>query len=182
MKCKRPTLKLCIGDPTQPIFHWLTLVFRLGGNANFMFLVGGNASFSVFRYQHVGISNTKFSRWGYYPTQTPNARGFALQWNIGFTQTMHSFLSIYHLLVAKECKSALTAKPTPQKFTSLGYPAGYPSNTECTWVVLPENRAAKTITLQVGHIHNKGFSIPRHLQGEECNHWPTRTSFGISSL
>ena len=37
----------------------------------------------VFRYQHVGIGNANPSHWGPYPTQRPNANGFALQWNIG---------------------------------------------------------------------------------------------------
>ena len=32
-------------------------------------------SFSVFRYQHVGIPNAKFSHWG--------VTGFASEWNIG---------------------------------------------------------------------------------------------------
>ena len=58
--------------------------FCVGGNANLMFCVGGNARFSVFRYQHVGIPNTKFSRWGCYPPPDPNVKGFATQWNIGF--------------------------------------------------------------------------------------------------
>ena len=84
MKCTWPMQKFCVVDPTQPIFHWLALGFCIGGNANIMFCVGGDANFSIFRYQHVGIPNTKVSRWGYYPKRTPNARGFALQWNIGF--------------------------------------------------------------------------------------------------
>ena len=42
------------------------------GNVNLKFRVGVNANFSVFRYQHVGIGNTKF-------------RVFASQCNIGFT-------------------------------------------------------------------------------------------------
>ena len=77
----------------QPIFHWLTLGFRIGGNANLMFCIGGNAnlmfcivgntSFSVFRYQHVSIPNAKFSCWGCYPMPDPNAKGLALRWNIG---------------------------------------------------------------------------------------------------
>ena len=41
----------------------------------------------IFRYQHVGIGNTTCSRWGQNPTQSPNASGFALQWNIGFPLT-----------------------------------------------------------------------------------------------
>ena len=60
MKCTWPMRKLCIGDPTQPIFHWLASGFCVGGNANFMFCVEGNANFSIFRYQHVGIPNAKF--------------------------------------------------------------------------------------------------------------------------
>ena len=29
---------------------------------------------------------------------------------------------------------------------------------------------------------NKGFSRSRHLHGKGCNHWPSRTSLGVSSL
>ena len=49
-----------------------------------MFRIGGYAKFSVFRYQHVGILNAKFSHWGSKPTSGPNVNDFALQWNIGF--------------------------------------------------------------------------------------------------
>ena len=41
-------------------------ILRLGPNATYItltplgFCVGGNTNFSVFRYQHVGISNAKF--------------------------------------------------------------------------------------------------------------------------
>ena len=62
MKCTWPTQKLCIGDPTQPLFHWHAFGFCVVGNANFVFCVGGNANFSVFRYQHVGIANLKLWR------------------------------------------------------------------------------------------------------------------------
>ena len=75
MKCTWPTQRVCFGDPTQPIFHWLG--FCVGGNANFIFRVGGNANFSVFRYQHLW-------HWGSKPTPGPNANGFMSQWNIGF--------------------------------------------------------------------------------------------------
>ena len=54
------TRKCCVGDPTQPIFHWLVLGFCVGGNGNLMFCVGGNANFSIFSFQHVGIPNAKF--------------------------------------------------------------------------------------------------------------------------
>ena len=87
MKYTWPTRKFCIGDPKQPTFHWLTLGFCIGGNANFMFRVGGNANFSVFRYQHVGIPKAKLWRWGSEPKPGPNANGFASQWNIGFRFT-----------------------------------------------------------------------------------------------
>ena len=40
----------------------------------------------LFGYQHVGIGNVKVLCWGYSPTLSPNASGFALQRNIGFNQ------------------------------------------------------------------------------------------------
>ena len=54
-----------------------------GGNTNFRFGVGSNANFSVFRDQHVCISNVNLWHWGSEPTRGPNTNGFALQWNIG---------------------------------------------------------------------------------------------------
>ena len=47
MKCTWPTRKFCVGDPTQPIFHWLAFGFCVGGNANLIFRNGGNEKFSV---------------------------------------------------------------------------------------------------------------------------------------
>ena len=82
-KCTWPKREFCVGDPTQPIFHWLALGFCIGGNANFMSRVGSNANFSFFRYQHVGIPKAKLWSWGSKPTRGPNANGFASQWNIG---------------------------------------------------------------------------------------------------
>ena len=72
------------GDPRQPIIYWLALGFCVGGTTNFMFRFGGNTNFSVFRYQHVGMPNTKLWCWGSKPMPGPNANGFASQWNIGF--------------------------------------------------------------------------------------------------
>ena len=40
----------------------------------------------VFRYQHVGIGNAKLLRSRFRPTQDPNAKGFALRWNIGLRE------------------------------------------------------------------------------------------------
>ena len=77
--------KICVGDPTQPIFHWLALEFCIGGNANCTFRIGGNANFSVFRYQHVGIPNAKFRVGGLRQCKDPT---FASQWNIGFTSLL----------------------------------------------------------------------------------------------
>ena len=45
-----------VGDPTPPLFHLLALGVGVGGNTNFSKF---HANLSVFRYQHVGIPNTK---------------------------------------------------------------------------------------------------------------------------
>ena len=74
MKCTCPTQRPNTRDPTQPIFHWLTLGFGVGGNANLKLCVGSKL-----------VSPTKFWRLGHCPTPTPDARYFALQWNIGLT-------------------------------------------------------------------------------------------------
>ena len=74
MKSTWPTPVPRVGDSTPPIFHLLVLGVGVGGNANF----------SVFRYQHVRISNEKLWHWGSEPTRGPNANGFASQWKIGF--------------------------------------------------------------------------------------------------
>ena len=75
MKCTWPTRNVCVGAPTQPIFHWLVLGFCVGGNANFMFPVGGNANFSVFRYQHVG-NQCKTLALGVLPNATAQRKYF----------------------------------------------------------------------------------------------------------
>ena len=77
MKCTWPTRKFCVWYPTQPIFHWLTLGFCVGGNANLMFCIGDKANFSVF-----GTPNAKLWRWGSKPKRGPNVNGLALKWNI----------------------------------------------------------------------------------------------------
>ena len=41
----------------------------------------------VFRYQHVGIPNAKFWRWGSKPTPGPNANVFASQWNMNLKRS-----------------------------------------------------------------------------------------------
>ena len=53
------------------------------GDTNFKFVLGVTHIFSVFRYQHFGISNAKLWRWESNPTPVPNSNGFAPQWNIG---------------------------------------------------------------------------------------------------
>ena len=59
-KCTQPAREICVWDPLQPIFHWLALGFCVGANTNLKICIGGNTNYSVFRYQHVGISNAKF--------------------------------------------------------------------------------------------------------------------------
>ena len=68
-----------VGYPTQQKRdkqHEIYTGVCVGGNANVIFCVGGKANSNVFRYQHVGIANTKI-RVG------PNASSSASQWNIG---------------------------------------------------------------------------------------------------
>ena len=54
-----------IGDPTQPIFHGLALGFCVRWRKFWNSRLGVMQISSVFRYQHVGIGITKFSRWGF---------------------------------------------------------------------------------------------------------------------
>ena len=79
----------CIGDPTQPIFHWLALGLCVRANTNFKFCFGGEGFALAPRYQHVGIPNAKFWRRRHCPTPTPDARYFASKWNIGFRLYTH---------------------------------------------------------------------------------------------
>ena len=53
------------------------LGFRVGVTQILKFAYWDNANFSVFGYQHVGISKAKLWRWGSKPTPGPNANGFA---------------------------------------------------------------------------------------------------------
>ena len=53
MKCTWPTQDFCVGDPTQPIFHWLALGLCVRANANFKFCVRGKGFALAPRYQHV---------------------------------------------------------------------------------------------------------------------------------
>ena len=83
MACTWATPASCIGDPTPPILHLLTLGVGVGGNATFSVCVGSNTNFSIFRYQHVGIPNAKLWRLGSKSMPGPNVNGFVSQWNIG---------------------------------------------------------------------------------------------------
>ena len=75
------------------------LMFDVGCNANFSVRIGGNPNFRAFRYQHVGIPNTKLWCWGSIkPTRGPNVNGFASQWNIGFTKTTKVHLEFHSLI------------------------------------------------------------------------------------
>ena len=66
------------------VTYILLICVGVWGNANFKIRVGGNANFSVFGYQHVGISKAILWHWGSKPTPGPNVNGLASQWNIGF--------------------------------------------------------------------------------------------------
>ena len=68
MKSTWPTPALCVGDPTQPIFHLLALVFL-------------DTNMLVYPTQNSCIG-------GIAQRESPNAREFALQWNIGFSVNM----------------------------------------------------------------------------------------------
>ena len=76
MKCTWPTPVFCVG--TQRNLYSTDWCRGLASGKT-QILALGNAKI----YQHVGISNAKFWRQGHCPTPTPNARYFALQWNIG---------------------------------------------------------------------------------------------------
>ena len=81
MKCTWPARVPMPGYPTRSMFHWLVLGAQ--GLA-----LGHKAWLWLFRYQHVGIPNAKFSHWGSRPTRGPNAKGSALHWIIGFRDDM----------------------------------------------------------------------------------------------
>ena len=87
MKCTCPTQNFCIGDPTQPIFHWLALGFCVRANADFKFCVRGDGNLRVCVGSKIltcWYPHAKFLRRGHCPTPTPKARYFASQWNIGY--------------------------------------------------------------------------------------------------
>ena len=89
MKSTWSMQRFCVGDPTPPIFHLLTLGVGVGGNINCSVRAGGNANCSIFRYQHVGIGNVKLWPWGSKPMQRPIVNGFGSQWNIGLKDSQH---------------------------------------------------------------------------------------------
>ena len=77
--------------PMQTIFHLLmfgpagVILIRVGlVRTRIGLIVTCVGSVRLFGYQHVGISNAQWSRWGSKPMRWPNASGFSLQWNIGF--------------------------------------------------------------------------------------------------
>ena len=69
----------------------------IGENANVLFGVGGNANFTT-KYTNMlvyfALGDSKVWRWGSKPKPGPNANGFALQWNIGFTVFLVSFTGL----------------------------------------------------------------------------------------
>ena len=57
----------CVGDPTQPIFHWLALGFCIRPNTNFKFCVGGDKFKGWLKDTNMLVS----------PTQNSGVRGSA---------------------------------------------------------------------------------------------------------
>ena len=72
MKCTWPTRLGLSWRWVRQAWHWVRQAWRWVRQA-WPWLLG---------YQHVGISNGKWSRWGSKPKQWPSVSGFALQWNI----------------------------------------------------------------------------------------------------
>ena len=80
MKCTWPMPAFCVG--TQRNLY--STGWRQGlASGKTQILALGNTKI----YEHVGISNAKFWRRGHCPTPTPDARYFALQWNIGLNSS-----------------------------------------------------------------------------------------------
>ena len=97
MKFTWPTRKFCVGYPLHlyctdwrpGLASGVTQILGLASGIG----VGGNAKI----YPHVGISHAKFWRRGHCPTPTPDARYFALQWNIGLNHWKKTKLITYCL-------------------------------------------------------------------------------------
>ena len=71
MKCKCPMRDLCVGDPTQPIFHWLALGFCVGGNANLRVHVGS-------KIPTCWYPQRKILALGVLPNANPQRQGFCV--------------------------------------------------------------------------------------------------------
>ena len=97
MKCSWPTPEFCVGNQHNLYSTGSRLGF-MSGKTKILGLASGKTQIRGFtlapRYQHVGIPNAKFWRWGDCPTPSPNAGNFALQWNIGLSVVI-SRLYIY---------------------------------------------------------------------------------------
>ena len=96
MKCTWPTPEFCVGTQHNLYSTGLCLGFALVkmqilGFASAKTQIKGFALAP--KYQHVGIPNAKFWRWGHCPTPTPDARYFASQWNIGFRRLNCYYIS-----------------------------------------------------------------------------------------
>ena len=77
-QCQKAQRHLYSTDWRRGLASGVTQILGLASGVT-QILALGNAKI----YQHVGISNAKFWRRGHCPTPTPDARYFALQWNIG---------------------------------------------------------------------------------------------------
>ena len=73
---KKTKLRAVLREPCSTGSHWGS---RWACNEKFGVRIG---YVRLFRYQHVGISNAKCSRWVSRPMRVPNANGFGFWWNI----------------------------------------------------------------------------------------------------
>ena len=143
MKSTWPTPAPRDGDPVRPIFHLLALGVGVGGNTSFSVPVGGHTNFSVFRYQHVGIPNTKLCRWGSKSMRGPNANGFASQWNISYNlQRMKGFYAFtfksrLSQMLSADNKSFHTDKYKVPSWLCLTYGKFYPWPSALFWLQVP---------------------------------------------
>ena len=79
MKCTYPTQGFCVLNPTQPIFHWLALGFRVGWREKFASPNAKDNNLLVY----FALDDANLVSFALGDAKVPNANSFASQWNIG---------------------------------------------------------------------------------------------------
>ena len=64
MKCTWPTRKFCVGDPTQPIFHWLAFGFCIGVTQILYFALGVTQTLAFLDTNMLVSSTPNCGVWG----------------------------------------------------------------------------------------------------------------------